>query len=308
MSYIFFLCRLPSSSLCTVFDSISSNINEVLSINLSANVFVFGDFNVHHKEWLTFSGGTHRPGELCYNFSISDDVTQMGNVPTRIPDCDFQSPALLDLFPSSDASTCSTMAFPPLGNSHHVVSVSTDFPLYSQWDAPFHGIAGGYSRSDWDGLRHHLRDVSWDYGWIFRGFRLELLYISLIVSIRLSFAHLHGLQLLVLLVAKSASEKIGALIRSMKFLSPVVALYLYKSAIRPCVEYCCHVWVGVPTCYLQLIDKLQKRICTTVGPSHATSLKPLSHRGNVASLSLFYRYYFCRCSSELAQLVSLPFS
>ena len=308
MSYIFFLCRLPSSSLCTVFDSISSNINEVLSINLSANVFVFGDFNVHHKEWLTFSGGTDRPGELCYNFSISDDVTQMGNVPTRIPDCDFQSPALLDLFPSSDASTCSTMAFPPLGNSHHVVSVSTDFPLYSQWDAPFHGIAGGYSRSDWDGLRHHLRDVSWDYGWIFRGFRLELLYISLIVSIRLSFAHLHGLQLLVLLVAKSASEKIGALIRSMKFLSPVVALYLYKCAIRPCVEYCCHVWVGVPTCYLQLIDKLQKRICTTVSPSHATSLKPLSHRGNVASLSLFYRYYFCRCSSELAQLVSLPFS
>ena len=243
-----------------------------------------------------------------YNFSISDDVTQMGNVPTRIPDCDFQSPALLDLFPSSDASICCTMAFPPLGNSHHVVSVSTDFPLYSQWDAPFHGIAGGYSRSDWDGLRHHLRDVSWDYGWIFRGFRLELLYISLIVSIRLSFAHLHGLQLLVLLVAKSASEKIGALIRSMKFLSPVVALYLYKCAIRPCVEYCCHVWVGVPTCYLQLIDKLQKRICTTVGPSHATSLKPLSHRGNVASLSLFYRYYFCRCSSELAQLVSLPFS
>ena len=64
VSYIFFLCRLPSSSLCTVFDSISSNINEVLSINLSANVFVFGDFNVHHKEWLTFSGGTDRPGEL----------------------------------------------------------------------------------------------------------------------------------------------------------------------------------------------------------------------------------------------------
>ena len=49
--------------LCTVFDFISSNIDEVLSINLSA-VFVFGDFNVHHKDWLNYSGGTDTPGEL----------------------------------------------------------------------------------------------------------------------------------------------------------------------------------------------------------------------------------------------------
>ena len=44
--------------------SISSNINEVLSINPSANVFVFRDFNFHHKDWLTYSGGTDRPREL----------------------------------------------------------------------------------------------------------------------------------------------------------------------------------------------------------------------------------------------------
>ena len=56
-----------SKSLCTVFDSISSNIDKVLSINPSANVFVFGDFNVHHKDWLTYSGGTDRPAELCYS-------------------------------------------------------------------------------------------------------------------------------------------------------------------------------------------------------------------------------------------------
>ena len=68
VSYFFFLYRSPSSALCTVFDSISSNIDEVLSINPSANVFVFGDFNVHHKDWLTYSGGTDRPGELSYNF------------------------------------------------------------------------------------------------------------------------------------------------------------------------------------------------------------------------------------------------
>ena len=50
------------------------------------------------------------------------------------------------------------------------------------------------------------------------------------------------------------------------------------------------------------------RICRIVGPSLAASLEPLAHRQNVASLSLFYRYYFGRCSSELAQLVPLPFS
>ena len=79
-------------------------------------------------------------------------------------------------------------------------------------------------------------------------------------------------------IAKAASKKIGALIRSMKFLSPEVALYLYKSTMRPCMEYCCHVWAGAPSCYLELLDKLQKRICRTVGPSLAASLEPLAHR------------------------------
>ena len=35
----------------------------------------------------------------------------------------------------------------------------------------------------------------------------------------------------IIFIAKIASKKIGALIRSMKFLSPEVALYLYKSTI-----------------------------------------------------------------------------
>ena len=109
-------------------------------------------------------------------------------------------------------------------------------------------------------------------------------------------------------IAKTASKKIGALIRSMKFLSPEVALYCYKSTICPCMEYCCHVWAGAPSCYLDLLDKLQHWICRIVGPSLAASLEPLAHRRNVGSLSLFYRYYFGRCSSELAQLVPLPFS
>ena len=95
-----------------------------------------------------------------------------------------------------------------------------------------------------------------------------------------------------LCIVKTASKKIGALIRSMKFLSPEAALYLYKSTIRPCIEFCCHVWAGAHSCYLELLDKLRKQICRTVGRSFAASLEPLAHRQNVASLHLFYRYYF----------------
>ena len=74
------------------------------------------------------------------------------------------------------------------------------------------------------------------------------------------------------------------------------------------MEYCFHVWAGAPSYYLELLDKLQKWVRRIVGPSLVASLEPLPHCQNVASLSLFYRYYFGRCSSELAQLVALPFS
>ena len=103
------------------------------------------------------------------------------------------------------------MAFPPLGNSDHVVvSVSIDFPINSKQDTLFHRVAYDYSRADWDGLCDHLRDVPW--GGISLNsvlllllvnfvseFRLELMYISLILSIRSNFTHLHVFQQLVLL-------------------------------------------------------------------------------------------------------------
>ena len=114
----------------------------------------------------------------------------MVNFATRIPDCESHSPALLDLFISSDARIYSTIAFLPLGNSDDVgVSVSIDFLLNSQGDAPFHRIDYDYSRVDWDGLRDHLRDVPWEdilklgasaaASEFCERFWLELMYISL---------------------------------------------------------------------------------------------------------------------------------
>ena len=65
-----------------------------------------------------------------------------------------------------------------------------------------------------------------------------------------------------------------ALICSIKFLSPLVALYLYKSTIRPCMECCCQVWPGAPSYYLE---------CRTVGPSLAASFERSAHRGQLKS-------------------------
>ena len=134
---------------------------------------------------------------------ISNDLTQAINFPTQIRDFDSHSPALLDFF-SADVSICSTMVFRQSGVSDHViVSVSIDFPSNSQRDAPFHCTAYYYSCAYWNGLGDHLRGVLWDN--IFKlhatsefcefvsGFRLELMYISLIVfCIRSSLTHLHG--------------------------------------------------------------------------------------------------------------------
>ena len=101
--------------------------------------------------------------------------------------------------------------------------------------------------------------------------------------------------------------EIGSLICSMKFLSPEIVLYLYRN-LYISMEYCCHVCADASSFYLELLDKLQNRLCRTVGPSLAASLELLAHCQNVASLSLFYRHYFGRCSFELAQLVPLTYS
>ena len=109
--------------------------------------------------WVGQKGGNW----LFIPFFVGKKYAQMVNFPTRIPDCDSHRPALLDLFISFDASICSAMAFPPFGNSDHVVvSVSIEFPINLKRDAPFHRKAYDYSRADWDGLRYHLRDAPWE--------------------------------------------------------------------------------------------------------------------------------------------------
>ena len=61
-------------------------------------------------------------------------------------------------------------------------------------------------------------------------------------------------------IAKSAAMKVGSLYRAQNFLSPESILYLYKATIRPCIEYCCHVWAGASAGCLSLLDRIQRRI------------------------------------------------
>ena len=68
-----------------------------------------------------------------------------------------------------------------------------------------------------------------------------------------------------------------------------------------------YFWAAASSCYLDMLDKLQKRVYKNVGPSLAPSPDPLTYRRNVASISLFFqRCYFSRNSFELTELVPLP--
>ena len=53
------------------------------------------------------------------------------------------------------------------------------------------------------------------------------------------------------------------------------------------LEYCYHVYAGAPSCYLEMLDELQKQICRTAGPSLAATLEPRAHRQILADLGLF---------------------
>ena len=72
----FFLYQSPFSTSCIVSDTVSTSIDNALSVHPYTKIFACGDFSVHHKDWLTYSGVTDRPGELCCNFSVSHDLTQ----------------------------------------------------------------------------------------------------------------------------------------------------------------------------------------------------------------------------------------
>ena len=96
-------------------------------------------------------------------------------------------------------------------------------------------------------------------------------------------------------IAKSASKKLGVLFRYRRFFSFEQLLQLYKGLIRPCIEYCSHIWGVSSSTYLP--DRIEFKVIRLVNSTNVTSkLDPLKLRRKVGSLSLFFRYYFGFCS------------
>nr|CAI5837953.1 unnamed protein product [Callosobruchus analis] len=90
-----------------------------------------------------------------------------------------------------------------------------------------------------------------------------------------------------------------------KLYTPEQLLLLYKAHIRPSLEYCSHVWGCAPKHSLKLLDSIQNRAVKLIDTDNLTkNLHSLEHRRRVAGLSLFYRFYHGRCSSELSQIIT----
>ena len=126
--------------------------------------------------------------------------------------------------------------------------------------------------------------------------------LGLSLSSNLSWkTHIHSL-------AKHASQKLGFLASSRGFFSSSHLLTIYKSQIRPSLEYCSHVWGGAPKSTLCLLDKVQSKAIHLINdPNLTKSLQPLSHRRLlVGDLSIFYRYFHGHCSQEIREIIPAP--
>ena len=107
------------------------------------------------------------------------------------------------------------------------------------------------------------------------------------------------------LSCKVCFTEIGILFKFRNYFTNKQLLTFYVGTIRPCMEYCCHIWgryLGV-----DLLDKVQSKAFRLISSSTLTdSLPSLSLCRDVASLFLYYRYYSGRCSVELQSCIPPP--
>ena len=201
-----FFYQLHFWSSYTVFYSISSNKDEVLSVK-PLDVFVFGNFTSIIRTVLLI---LLELIDMVSSITIrSNDLWQIVNFPTQIQDCDSGSCASLDLFLYSFARICSAIVFPPLGSYYHVnVWVSIDFPSNSKWDVSFQRIAHNFSCTNSNPLRDHLKNIPWQDIFQFSAssaasdfcewFQVGIDDVYIIASIISSLTYLYGFQLFVL--------------------------------------------------------------------------------------------------------------
>ena len=106
-------------------------------------------------------------------------------------------------------------------------------------------------------------------------------------------------------IAKHASQKLGLLSRARGYFSPSQLLTIYKSQVRPSLEYCSHVWGGAPKSTLHLLDKIQSKAIRLIN-NLTNSLQSLSYRRLVADLPIFYHGFQGHCCPTIKSIISDP--
>ena len=194
--------------------------------------------------------------------------------------------------PSSNARSQSRLAISS--------TINSDLQSISEWGT--HNIVK-FNTSKTQLLTISLSNTPSNYPIIFEDSEIPPLnsvnILSLQISSSLSWRD-HIVQ-----IAKSASKKLGVLFRCKQYFNSAQLFKLYTGFIRPCLEYCSHIWGSSP--YTSLLDRVESKAIRLISdPSLTSTLDPLSLRRKVASLSLFYRYYFGHCSDELAACIPPP--
>ncbi|KAL7629919.1 UNVERIFIED_CONTAM: hypothetical protein RMT77_019962 [Armadillidium vulgare] len=153
------------------FDYLNSKIEHILSSSPFSEIIILGDFNVHHRQWL--SSSSHDPaGELAFNFSIHNNLEQLVHLPTRIPDRLGDEPNILDLFLTSNPSPYTVKLFPPLVSSDHLlISVSCPVSSSLPQERPPPSARRRFwhfGATNWSDLRLYFSDFPWN-DYCFRG-------------------------------------------------------------------------------------------------------------------------------------------
>ena len=150
------------------FDYLTLQMEHILSISPFAEISILGDFNVHHHLWLS-SPFTDQPGEQAYVFSVLNDLEQLVQHPTRIPDRLGDSPNILDLFLTTNPTAYSVKLFSPLGSSdHNLISSTCPIAPVRPVDPPKKRRLWHFREANWEALRQYFSDFPWN-DYCFRG-------------------------------------------------------------------------------------------------------------------------------------------
>lgn len=161
-----FLCCLylsPNDSRYKeLFDYLADTFDHLQTSYPNSEVIFLGDFNVHNPSWLKFSSRINEAGRRAEEFAISCNLTQLVDVPTRIPDRQGDDAHILDLFLTTHPSLYRISTTAPLGKSDHILlKTSYKFIMPKHTPPPPRKI-WHFKSADWDELRNFFSSFPWN--------------------------------------------------------------------------------------------------------------------------------------------------